>query len=71
MNKYTNNPGWLVYYGDGSPGEKIDIVPKEDLENHSFDECICSPRIEQNYRDNGDIFYLITHNSWDRREKYE
>lgn len=71
MNKFVNNFGWIIYYGDGSPGEKIDIIPKNDLEDHYSDKCKCFPRIEQDFRNNGDIFYLITHNSYDRREKYE
>lgn len=58
--------GWLRICGHNASHQKIThVVPKNDTYEHKLDSsCWCQPELD-------DEFFVVTHNSHDRRELYE
>lgn len=62
--------GWLSEQLD-SPGCAA-VVPINDLITHSSSEdCVCGPRVEAVFRDDGSNGWLHVHHSLDGREFHE
>lgn len=47
------------------------VLPIEDERSHLPEDCSCNPRTEVVPRDDGSYGWLVVHNSFDGREKYE
>jgi hypothetical protein len=56
--------GWI------GPAE-IHIVPIDDVRPHHFEACPCDPSIEMHIAGDGYASWLVSHDSFDRRELTE
>lgn len=60
--------GWL---SDRVPTGDVHIVPVGDLIEHTETDCICGPRTEAVFRDDGSNGWIVVHHSLDGRETRE
>lgn len=58
---------WLT----DSAGDEVHVVPVADVYEHADRDCLCGPRVEAVFRDDGSNGWLVTHHSLDGREASE
>ncbi|MCW2652419.1 MAG: hypothetical protein QOE41_981 [Mycobacterium sp.] len=63
-------PGNRWWSGWVCAGE-VHVVPIDDLRSHHSDGCECDPRIELHVGQSGFASWMVSHNSFDRRELAE
>jgi hypothetical protein len=59
--------GWLA----NATEQGAEVLPLDDVVEHSGDDCVCGPTTEPVAREDGSYGWLVTHHSLDGREWLE